>query len=209
MSDARADAKFFGKVASNLHFVLDCKSNPAPIIPFISRWPVSNDNQWNLQNAALPVKLHSWSVDDSFEGSFVHTCFGAFNCSTLVSPKGCVLSERGPVHLNSDWINSSMSFRVSSQSESNCMELIWKGGLFELSWDLWKGVSRMNQFCRSSGWWIDCTTSWEEFIPGVFVQRLPIISWSVAGFRGEFCFGSYRSPQCTVISLYLLSKQVS
>ena len=163
---------------------------------------------WNLQNA-LPVKLHSWSVEGSFEGSFVHTCFGALNCSTLVSTKGCVSSERGPVHLNSDWINSSMSFRVSSQSESNCMELIWKGGLFELSWDLWKGVSRMNQFCRSSGWWIDCTTSWEEFIPGVFVQRLPIISWSVAGFRGEFCFGSYRSPQCTVISLYLLSKQVS
>ena len=44
---------------------------------------------WNLQNA-LPVKLHSWSVEGFFEGSFVHTCLGALNCSTLVSPKGCV-----------------------------------------------------------------------------------------------------------------------
>ena len=161
-----------------------------------------------MQNA-LPSKFHPWSIEDSFEQSFGQTCIGALDCSTLASPKSSVSPWKGRAHLNSDWINSSMSFRVSSHSESNCMELIWKSGPCELLWDLWKGVSRMNQFCRSSGWWIDCTTSWEEFIPGVFVQRLPIISWSVAGFRGEFCFGSYRSPQCTVISLYLLSKQVS
>ena len=163
----------------------------------------------NLQNA-LPVKLHSWSVEGSFEGSFVHTCFGALNCSTLVSTKGCVSSERGPVHLNSDWINSSMSFRVSSQSESNCIELIWKVGLCELLWDLWKGVSRINQFCRSSGWWIDCTTSWEEFISGVTFCSAAAYNF-VVGCRLPRWVLFWKLPWPPVYDhkSYLLSKQVS
>ena len=203
------------KVASKLHFVLDCKSNPAPIICCISRWPVTNDNQWNLQNA-LPVKLHSWSVEGFFERSFVHTCSVALDCSTLVSPKGCVsVPLRGRVHLNSDWINSSMSFRVSSQSQSNCMGLIWKAGLCELLWDPWKGVSRMNQFRRSNGWSMDWATFWGEFIPGAFVQRLLIIMISggrLQDFRGRvprwFVLEATLAHNVRSYSLYLVSEQL-
>lgn len=123
------------------------------------------------------MKFHSWSVEGSFERSFVHTCIGALNCSSPASLKSCVSPWKGRVHLNSDWINSSMSFRVSSQSESNCMELIWKARSCELLWDLWDGVSRMYQLCRSSVWSSNCATFWEEFIPSAFVQRLVVGCW--------------------------------
>ena len=82
-----------------------------------------------------------------------------------------------------------MSFRVSSQSESNCMELIWKAELCEF-WDLCKKAFPVwTEICRSSGWSMNCATFWEEFIPGAFVQRLLIISGGrLQDVRGELSF---------------------